>query len=203
MKPLSITLSALALLCAASTAQAAIINYQTTLTGAAEFPVNDSPGTGTVHLAYDNVAHSYKIKVIFSGLLGNTTAAHIHCCTAIPFAGTAGVATRTPSFLGFPAGVTAGVYEAEVDMTQPGSFNAAFVAANGGTFGGAEAALFGAMDTGRTYFNLHSSRFPGGEIRGFLVQVPEPASMALFGLGAAALLMAQRRRRASSARAHA
>ncbi|OYW28321.1 MAG: hypothetical protein B7Z51_08260, partial [Methyloversatilis sp. 12-65-5] len=40
-------------------------------------------------------------------------------------------------------------------------------------------------DDGKAYLNLHSSEFPGGEIRGFLAPVPEPETYALMlaGLG--------------------
>jgi hypothetical protein len=34
-----------------------------------------------------------------------------------------------------------------------------------------------------TYLNIHTSVVPGGEIRGFLVQAPEPATLELFGAG--------------------
>ncbi len=36
---------------------------------------------------------------------------------------------------------------------------------------------------GRSYLNIHSQTFPGGEIRGFLHEVPEPATMLLLGTG--------------------
>lgn len=39
------------------------------------------------------------------------------------------------------------------------------------------------------YVNLHNGAFPGGAIRG---QIPEPASLSLLGLGAAALLRRKR-----------
>ena len=43
--------------------------------------------------------------------------------------------------------------------------------------------LAGAMAGGQAYWNIHSSSFPGGEIRGFLVAVPEPGTMTLAGIG--------------------
>jgi hypothetical protein len=36
---------------------------------------------------------------------------------------------------------------------------------------------------GRSYINFHTTQYTGGEIRGFLVQVPEPATLILVGLG--------------------
>ena len=39
-----------------------------------------------------------------------------------------------------------------------------------------------AMAAGKTYWNIHSTTFTGGEIRGFLTAVPEPTALALFGL---------------------
>lgn len=64
----------------------------------------------------------------FSGLLGNTTASHIHAATAVAGVGTAGVATQTPSFSGFPLGVKAGAMDTTFDMTLASSFNASYIA---------------------------------------------------------------------------
>jgi hypothetical protein len=93
------------------------------------------------------------------------------------------VATTTPTFAGFPLGVTSGSYSNTLDLTSSTSWNPAFVTANGGSNAGAEAALFSAMNAGKSYWNIHSGAFPGGEIRGFLVPVPEPSSLSVLGLG--------------------
>lgn len=58
------------------------------LSGPAEAPPNASPGTGTSTITYDSTAHTLRVQVTFSGLLANTTAAHIHSATAVPGAGT-------------------------------------------------------------------------------------------------------------------
>jgi len=151
-----------------STAQAAVVSYVANLDGASEAVPNPSPGTGFVQVDIDAVAHTMHILASFSGLTGNVTAAHIHAPTLVAGTGAAGVATTTPTFAGFPSGVTAGVYEITLDMTMASSYNAAYVTANGGTTATAEGALFQAIAEGKAYFNIHSSVYGGGEIRGFL-----------------------------------
>jgi hypothetical protein len=118
------------------------------------------------------------LDVSFSGLAGNTTASHIHAATATAGAGTAGVATTTPTFAAFPLGVTSGTYPRTFDMTLASSYNAAYITANGGTTATAFNALKAAVDTGKAYLNIHSSTFGGGEIRGFWAPVPTPAPRA-------------------------
>jgi hypothetical protein len=151
-----------------STAQAAVVAYVATLDGASEQTPNASAGTGFVQVDIDAVAHTMHILATFSGLTGSVTAAHIHAPTLVAGTGTAGVATTTPTFAGFPAGVTVGSYEITLDMTLASSYNASYVTANGGTMGNAEAALFQAIADGKAYFNIHSNVYPAGEIRGFL-----------------------------------
>jgi hypothetical protein len=178
----------------ASQARAQVINYVANLNGATEEPPVPSPGTGQGLIDYTPSTHMMRVRINFSGLTSGTTASHIHAATAVPGTGNAGVATTTPTFLGFPLGVTSGTYDNTLDMTLASSYNPAYITANGGTPATAEAALAAAMASGRAYLNVHTSNFPGGEIRGFILPVPEPTSLALTGLAGLTALRFVRRR---------
>src|ERR1043165_6669554 len=182
------------LACSAMWAQAALIEYSVNLSGPNEFPANSSPGIGFGLVTYDDAAHTLQLQVNFSGLQGTTTASHIHAATTAPFFQNAGVATTTPSFAGFPLGVSSGSFSNTLDLTSASSYNPAFVTANGGTPAGAESALASAMAGGQAYWNIHSTFANGGEIRGFLVPVPEPSTLVLLGLGAGVIGWRLRRR---------
>jgi len=144
--------------------------YYATLSGAIEVPSNNSAGTGKALVTV--TGNLMRVQVSFSGLTGNTTASHIHAATAVAGTGTAGVATTTPTFTGFPLGVTAGTYDHTFDMTLASSYNPAYITANGGTPASAFVALKAAMAAGKSYLNVHSTFAQGGEIRGFLIACP-------------------------------
>lgn len=167
--------------------QANVFQYAVTLDGPSESPANASPGTGSATVGYDDSLHTLTLSLTFSGLTGTTTASHIHAATAVAFTGNAGVATTTPTLAGFPLSVSSGTYNNVLDLTLASSYNPSYVTANGGTTASAEVALASAMADGKAYWNIHSSTFTGGEIRGFLTPVPEPSSLALLGLGGLAL----------------
>lgn len=173
--------------------QAATV-YTAVLSGAAENPANASAGTGLATLTYDALLQTLQVDVSFSGLTGTTIAAHIHCCVASP--GNVGAATPTPSFAGFPNGVTNGSYNQLFDLTQTSSFSSTFLTANSGTAAGAAAALLAGLDNAQAYFNIHTTCFTGGEIRGFFTPspVPVPAAVWLFGSGLVGLLGIARRK---------
>jgi hypothetical protein len=96
------------------------------------------------------------------------------------------VATTVPAFPGFPLGVTAGTYSHDFNLLDSGSYNPAFVTANGGTIAGAEAALVAGISNRETYLNVHTTLFPNGEIRGILA-TPEPATLLMLFTGLVAL----------------
>jgi CHRD domain len=169
-----------------SSSHATTITYAANLTGPGESPPNTSPATGFATVTTDDVLNTLFVDVSFSGLTTGTTASHIHCCTTVPFTGTAGVATTTPTFAGFPLNVTSGTYINTLDLTQSSSYNSAFITANGGTTTAAEAALLKGLAAGEAYLNIHTNEFPSGEIRGFLTPVPGPIA----GAGVPGLIFA-------------
>jgi CHRD domain/PEP-CTERM motif len=186
-------LSSLALVLGVScVGYASPITFAGVISGANENPATGSPGTGSAIVTYDSSTHLLTVDAVFSGLEAGTTAAHIHCCIAPP--GNAGVATTTPSFVGFPLGVTSGTFVSTLDLTLASSFNPAFITASGGTVAGAEAALAAGLEDDMAYFNIHTTAFPNGEVRAFLAPVPEPASIVLALAGLSALALVRRRR---------
>jgi hypothetical protein len=186
-------LSVLALAVAAGLATPAFAQtYRANLTGPAEEPPNSSPGMSMVTIDLNGT--NLMIEAPFRDLVAPTTVAHIHCCTTAAFSGAAGPAIGLADF---PLGVQAGTYSHSFSLTDNATFEPAFLAAHGGTVSGAASALVDAMNANEAYVNIHSTTYPNGEIRGFLVAapVPEPAEWALLAGGLASLLWMSRRRR--------
>jgi hypothetical protein len=176
-------------LLAATPSQAVNITFTANLTGGQETPPNGSSASGSATVTLNTTAHTLSVDELFSGLTGGAAAAaHIHCC-----AGPGLAAVVAVPFFGFPA-ATSGTFMNIFDLTLPATYNGAFITAHGGTALSADAALEAAMASGLTYVNIHNSTFPGGEIRGQLAAVTEPATVALFVTGIAGLLIARRRR---------
>ncbi len=204
MKLLAVASALTAAVLSVASAAAATIPLGAFLSPANEVPPTASTGSGTAILDLDVAAHTLRVQIAFSGLVPTappgapvgTTAAHIHCCLPSPFATgvNAGVATTTPTFLGFPLGVLAGTYDNTLNLTLASSYNPAFVTLVGG-LANAETSLVNGLLGGLTYLNVHTSAFPGGEIRGFVVQIPEPEAYVLLLAGLAIIGISMRKRR--------
>src|SRR6266498_5722 len=145
-----------------SPARASLL-FQATLTGAFEVPPTGSPATGFVSVLLNDAQDAVTISLSFSGLLAAQTADHIHCCA--PPGVNAPVRVEPPTL---PLGQFANLDFAIPDPLPgiPDLTRADFVQA---------------MKDGLSYFNVHSTEFPGGEIRGQLQPVPEPATLLLLG----------------------
>jgi hypothetical protein len=111
-----------------------------TLSGAQEVPANSSTATGMVTGDVTDPNGVFNITVSFTGLSANVTAAHIH--GGLPGANGPVVIDLQP--LGFPLGVTSGNFNATINLT-PGQLSN--------------------LLSERWYVNIHTSNFPGGEIR--------------------------------------
>lgn len=165
--------------------------------------VPGATGTGFGTFEFNEAMTTLTIDVEWSGLSGVTTVAHIHCCTTTAGAGTVGVAVTPGTLPLFPGsgsgtpGVSAGSYSTILDLTQTSTFTAGFLGgAIPATPAGATARLLQGILDGKAYFNIHSTAFPPGEIRGFLAPVPEPGTFLLSGLGVLALFGMRRLRTA-------
>lgn len=183
-------LAASALLFSATAANA--VTYSATFSGAAENPPNASTATGFGTLRI--IGSSILVDIDYSGISSGLRDGHIHCCTAPT--GNAGVAV---GFTGLAIGSTSGNITRLIDLTLASSFRPAFITASGGTVDLARSRLFDQLAAGNVYYNLHSVSFPGGEIRGNLSVVPEPASWAMLVIGFGLVGSAVRRRSAAFA----
>lgn len=163
MKPhLIITLCGL--LFTTTLANAQLYFFDIDLDGSQEATPNFSTGWGTGTASLDWATFEFKLDFSFGGLVGLTTASHVHKAPI----GIAGPVIIPISNL--PVGVTSGDVSFTTTITE-------LVATE--------------LINGNSYLNIHSQTYPGGEIRGQLVlsgAVPEPSTYAL--VGAAALLTA-------------
>jgi hypothetical protein len=157
---------------AAAPARAHHLRFTSDLSGSAESPANNSPGSGHVVVTLDLDLGTLEVAASFTGLQGAVTAANIHAATLEAGTGSAAPATPLPSFPEFPSGVLAGRYEHEFDMAEASTYNPAFIAASGGTISTAENALIFALEDGKAYFEINTAAYNNGEIRGFLSHVP-------------------------------
>jgi len=132
-------------------------------------------GIGFVNLTLSGTDLS--LDGTYTGLSATATAGHIHG------PGAPGVSVGVLYNLG-TLGIltlgTSGTYNGTVHLAPIGAYTVAQQITD--------------LDNSLWYLNIHDANFPGGEIRGQSVPVPEPSSLALFGLGAGGLVWWMRRR---------
>ncbi|BCP52682.1 CHRD domain-containing protein [Kaistia sp. 32K] len=117
-------------------ASAKTVAYKADLTGKQETPPNTSKGQGTLKADYDSANKTLKWTVTFTDLTGPVTAAHFH--------GPAAAGAKAPP-----------VIPIKGKMASPITGSATLTAKQASE-----------LEAGQLYFNLHTAKFPDGEIRG-------------------------------------
>ncbi|MEO6538245.1 MAG: CHRD domain-containing protein, partial [Ferruginibacter sp.] len=127
------------MLCFSFITKATLYPFSSSFSGTQEVPVNASPGTGLISGVYNDATNTIFYTLTFSNLLAGTVAAHFHS------PGAPGVSAGVIyGYTGFPTGVTSGTYTGSNVITETQETQ---------------------LKTGLWYANIHSSSFPGGEIR--------------------------------------
>jgi hypothetical protein len=137
------------------------------LFGANETPPNfDLPAHGTIDVTVDTISNTVLFTLSFDALSSGATAAHIHQAPA----GVAG-----PVKVPLPLGAAAGQTSATTSGTGVPivGFNVADIVNNPTGF----------------YVNLHSTLFPGGEIRGQIISCISHAAVPEFNSALGALVL--------------
>ena len=164
-----VTLSSLVLLAGSATADDRAI---TRLRGCDEVPAIWSPGGAHFEATIDESAGTVSWTMSYGTLNGNITQSHIHFAQK---GVNGGIWVFLCSNLGNgPAGTQ---HCPAAPATISGTFSASDII-GGAAAQGIQVGDFGpalrAMKTGTTYVNLHTDKYPGGEIRGQLTVTPNP-----------------------------
>lgn len=150
--------------------------FQALLTGMQEVPPNGSNAVGVASMSYDDVSNRFNLAIFVTGLDPNEiVGSHIH---RAPFGvngpviysiGTTYQTTQSGiSFMGTDLG-----------PLDPGNNNENEIA----------------LLNNNAYINIHTNAFPGGEIRGQLIVIPEPGTVAALAAGLGMLVLRFRRRK--------
>jgi hypothetical protein len=117
-----------------------LATFTTRLAGSNMVPPVATPAMGSADAVLDTQTRLLRWKVTFSGLSGPVTMAHFHGPAAV--GANAGVALGFAAPLGSP-------YEGRATLTVQQA---------------------GDLMAGRWYVNVHTAKFPGGEIRGQMIE---------------------------------
>ena len=115
---------------------AAVEKFTAQLTAGAETPPTTSTGSGTLTATFDTKTMMLTWTVTYSGLTGAATAAHFH--------GPAAVGVSAPPVVPVVGSLTSPI-KGSVKLTE---------------------AQIAELEAGMWYFNIHTAKNPGGEIRG-------------------------------------
>ena len=128
--------AALSFALVAAPALASQVQYHAVLSGQSETPPNDSKGTGTVDATYDTDTKTLTWKITYQDMSGDATAAHFH--GPAKAGEKADPVVPIPDPLASPISGSATLTDAQYDD----------------------------LNKGMWYFNLHTAKFPDGEVRG-------------------------------------
>ena len=144
-------------------------DLNTRLKGYEEVPAVSSGATGRFKASIDKASQTISFEISYSGLEGTVTQSHIH----VGQRGVNGGITIWLCQTGTNPAPNASTPTCPQSGTVSGTLSAADVTPNAGAIAqGIAAAEFAevlaAIRAGVAYANVHSSKFPGGEIRGQL-----------------------------------
>lgn len=122
--------------------RAEVVHFQAKLNGAAETPPKVTDGHGAAEVTLDTVARTVSWTIDYAGLSGPATMGHFHGPAAPGVA--AGVTVPIPAPLASPITGTAALNDGQI----------------------------GDLRAGLWYINIHTAKYPAGEIRGQVVKAP-------------------------------